>query len=209
MAMKVDVHNWSREVVGEIELPDNIFQRQVSRHLVWEVVRAYRAGIRRGTAKVKGRSEVAGSTRKPWRQKGTGRARAGSFRSPLWRSGGTVHGPSPRSYGQKVNMKARRAALAGVLSERLEKGRLLVLGEMELEEPRTKVFVEQISALGLADEKVLLVDDRENVNLFLASRNRPNVKIIDARSLNAYEVLNHAWIVVSESAVRSLKEVFS
>ncbi len=207
--MKVEVKNWDNEVVGSIDLPDEVFAREVNQHLVWEVVTAYLASRRRGTHKAKNRSEVKGTRAKPWKQKHTGRARAGSRQSPLWRSGGVAHGPRPRSYVQKVNKKARKAALRGVLSQRLAEGRLLVLGSLELEAPKTKDFLKRLDSLGVRGEKVLLVEGLENLNLHLASRNRPDVKMIDAGSLNAYEVLNHRWIVASEPAVRSLAEVLS
>jgi large subunit ribosomal protein L4 len=207
--MKVEVKNWDNEVVGSIDLPDEVFAREVNQHLVWEVVRAYLASRRRGTHKAKNRSEVKGTRAKPWKQKHTGRARAGSRQSPLWRKGGVAHGPRPRSYVQKVNKKARKAALRGVLSQRLAEGRLIVLGSLELEAPKTKDFLKRLDSLGVSGEKVLLVDGLENLNLHLASRNRPDVKMLDAGSLNAYEVLNHRWIVASEPSVRSLAEVLS
>lgn len=207
--MKVEVKNWSNEVVGTIDLPDAVFAREVNQHLVWEVVRAYLASRRRGTHKTKEKSEVAGTRSKPWKQKHTGRARAGSRQSPLWRSGGVAHGPRPRSYVQKVNKKARKAALSGVLSQRLAEGRLLVLSSLEIGAPRTKDFVARLDSLGVRGDKVLLVDGLENLNLHLASRNRPEVKMLDAGSLNAYEVLKHRWIVTSEPALRSLAEVLS
>ncbi len=207
--MKLDVKNWDNEVVGSVELPDSVFAREVREHLVWEVVRAYLASRRRGTHKAKTRGEVKGSGIKPWKQKHTGRARAGDRRSPLWRHGGVVHGPRPRAYTLKVNKKARRAALAGVLSQRTAEGRLVVLDSMELPEPRTKAVVEHLNKLGLGGEKVLLVDGVENLNLYLASRNRPEVDTLDARSLNAYEVLNHRWIVASKDSVEKLAEVLS
>jgi len=207
--MKIDVRNWDNEVVGNLELPDELFARQVSEHLVWEVVRAHLASRRRGTHKTKERGEVAGTGTKPWKQKHTGRARVGERRSPLWRSGGTVHGPRPRSYVMKVNRKARRIALQGVLSQRLAEGRLLVLDSLTLNQPKTKDFIAHLDRLGVQGEKVLLVEGLENLNLHLASRNRPEVKMLDAASLNAYEVLNHRWIVASEPAVRSLVEVLS
>ena len=207
--MKVEVKNWDNEVVGSIDLPDEVFAREVNQHLVWEVVRAYLASRRRGTHKTKNRGEVVGTRAKPWKQKHTGRARAGSRQSPLWRKGGVAHGPRPRSYVQKVNKKARKAALRGVLSQRMAEGRLLVLGSLELEAPKTKDFLKRLDSLGVKGEKVLLVDGLENLNLHLASRNRPDVKMIDAGSLNAYEVLNHRWIVASEPSVRSLAEVLS
>jgi large subunit ribosomal protein L4 len=208
-AMKIEVKNWDNQVTGKMELPDAVFGREVNQHLVWEVVRAYLASRRRGTHKTKERSDVAGTRSKPWKQKHTGRARAGSRQSPLWRSGGTVHGPRPRSYAQKVNKKARRAALSGVLSQRLAEGRLVVLNTMELDAPKTKEFLARLDRLGVKGEKVLLVDGLENLNLHLASRNRPELTMIDASSLNAYEVLKHRWIVASEPALRSLAEVLS
>ena len=207
--MKIDVKNWKNEIVGSVELPDDVFAREVNDHLVWEVVRAYLASRRRGTHHAKDRSEVKGTGAKPWKQKHTGRARAGSRQSPLWRSGGTVHGPKPRSYVQKVNKKARRAALRGVLSQRLAEGRLVVLESMQLDQPKTKEFMKHLDTLGVGGEKVLLVDGLENLNLHLASRNRPELTMLDATSVNAYEVLNHRWIVASEPAVRSLAEVLS
>ena len=207
--MKIDVKNWENEVVGSVELPDHVFAHEVNSHLVWEVVRAYLASRRRGTHHAKDRSEVTGTRSKPWKQKHTGRARAGSRQSPLWRTGGTVHGPKPRSYAQKVNKKARRAALRGVLSQRLAEGRLVVLENLDLSEPKTKDFMKHHDTLGVGGEKVLLVDGLENLNLHLASRNRPELKMLDATSLNAYEVLNHRWIVASEPAVRALAEVLS
>jgi len=207
--MKIDVKNWKNEVVGSVELPDDVFAREVNDHLVWEVVRAYLASLRRGTHHAKDKSEVTGTRAKPWKQKHTGRARAGSRQSPLWRSGGTVHGPKPRSYVQKVNKKARRAALRGVLSQRMAEGRLVVLDSMNLDQPKTQEFMKHLDALGMTGEKVLLVDGLENFNLHLASRNRPELTMIDATSLNVYEVLNHRWIVASEPAVRSLAEVLS
>ncbi|MFV2071386.1 MAG: 50S ribosomal protein L4 [Thermoanaerobaculales bacterium] len=207
--MKVDIKNWDNEVVGKIDLPEEVFARDVNQHLVWEVVRAYLASRRRGTHKTKERGEVAGTGAKPWKQKHTGRARAGSRRSPLWRSGGTVHGPRPRSYVMKVNKKARRAALRGVLSQRIAEGRLLVLNSMELEAPKTKDFIQRLDNLGIKGDKVLLLEGLENLNLHLASRNRPELTMLDAGSLNTYEVLNHRWIVATEPALRSLEEVLS
>lgn len=207
--MKIEVKNWENEVVGKVDLPDAVFAREVNQHLVWEVVRAYLASRRRGTHKTKERSEVKGTRSKPWRQKHTGRARAGSRQSPIWRSGGVAHGPRPRSYAMKVNKKARRAALSGVLSQRLAEGRLVVLNSLEIDAPKTKDFMQRLDNLGIRGDKVLLVEGLENLNLHLASRNRPELKMLEATSLNAYEVLNHRWIVATEPALRSLVEVLS
>ena len=207
--MKIDVKNWDNKVVGSMELPDEVFAREVKEHVVWEVVRAYLASRRRGTDTLTTLIDYVPDGAKPWKQKHTGRARAGSRQSPLWRSGGIVHGPTPRSYAMKVNKKTRRNALLGVLSKRIAEGRLVVLESLELSEPKTKAFLERLDQLGIAGEKVLLVDGLENLNLHLASRNRPEIKMLDATSLNAYEVLNHRWIVASEPAVRSRPEVLS
>lgn len=207
--MKIEIKNWDNEVVGQLDLPDAVFAREVNRHLVWEVVRAHLAARRRGTHKTKERSDVRGTRSKPWRQKHTGRARAGSRQSPLWRGGGTVHGPRSRSHAVKVNRKVRRAALSGVLSQRLAEGRLVVLDSLELDAPKTKEFVQRLETIGLAGEKVLLVDGTDNVNLHLASRNRQEMTMLDAAALNAYEVLNHRWVLVSAPAVQRIAEVLS
>jgi len=207
--MKIEIKNWDNEVVGQLDLPDAVFAREVNRHLVWEVIRAHLAARRRGTHKTKERSDVRGTRSKPWRQKHTGRARAGSRQSPLWRGGGTVHGPRSRSHAVKVNRKVRRAALSGVLSQRLAEGRLVVLDSLELDAPKTKEFVQRLETIGLAGDKVLLVDGTDNVNLHLASRNRQEMTMLDAAALNAYEVLNHRWVLVSAPAVQRIAEVLS
>ena len=207
--MKIEVKNWDNEVISEIEVPEEVFAHEVSEHLVWEVVRAQLAARRRGTHKTKNRALVKGTRSKPWKQKHTGRARAGSRQSPLWRKGGTVFGPQPRSYVQKVNKKARRNALKGVLSQRLEQGQLIVLNTMALDTPKTRSFIACLDKLGIKDHKVLLVDGIENVNLHLASRNKTGVKMLDSGNLSVYEVLNHRFIVASEPAMRHLVEVLS
>jgi large subunit ribosomal protein L4 len=175
--MKLDVRNWDNEVVGAVELPDGLFAREVSEHLVWEVVRAHLDGRRRGTHKVKGRGEVAGTGVKPWKQKHTGRARAGSRRSPLWRSGGNVHGPVPRSYAKKVNRKARRAALYGVLSQRAAEVAWWC-STRSSSTSRGPGLRRPAGAAWHRGRDVLLVDGLENLNLHLASRNRPNVTML-------------------------------
>ncbi len=207
--MKIEVKNWDNETVSEIDVPEEIFAHEASEHLVWEVVRAQLAARRRGTHKTKNRALVKGTRSKPWKQKGTGRARAGSRQSPLWRKGGTVFGPQPRSYAQKVNKKARRNALKGVLSQRLAQGQLIVLNTMALDTPKTKGFIANLDKLGMKDQKVLLVDGIENINLHLASRNKVGVKMLDSGNLSVYEVLNHRFIVASEPALRNLVEVLS
>ncbi|MBI4914741.1 MAG: 50S ribosomal protein L4 [Acidobacteria bacterium] len=207
--MKVDVRNWGNEKVGEVELPAEVFGYPVRPHLVYEVVKAYLAGLRRGTHATKNRALVSGGGKKPWKQKGTGRSRHGSIRSPLWRHGGTVFGPQPRSYAAKVNIKAKKNALKSVLSERLEQGRLRIVDSLELESLKTKDLVGRMAALGLADAKVLFVDSYENLNLMLATRNRPELAAADALHMHVYEALAAQQIVVSRRGLSVLVEVLS
>lgn len=207
--MKVDVLNWEKQVVGSLEVPEEIFAYPARPHLVWEVVKAYLGGLRRGTHATKNRALVSGGGKKPWRQKGTGRSRHGSIRSPLWRHGGTVFGPQPRSYGGKVNVKAKKNALKSVLAERLAGDRLVVLDSLDLNTPRTKEFQGLLAGLDLAGRKVLLVDSYENLNLLLATRNRPELVTADALHVNVYQVAGAQHVVFSRQALEMLTEVLS
>ncbi len=205
--MKIEVRNWQNEVVGEVELPDAVFAYPRRPHLVWEAVKAHLAGLRRGTHATKTRSLVSGGGKKPWKQKGTGRSRHGSTRSPLWRHGATTFGPQPRDYSMKVNVKAKKGALKSVLSERVRQGRLVVLDSLEMDSHRTKELGARLAVLGLAGSKVLFVDSNENLNLLLASRNRPELAAADALHLQVYEVLDHATVVFSRRALSQVAEV--
>ncbi|MCX7896206.1 MAG: 50S ribosomal protein L4 [Thermoanaerobaculum sp.] len=205
--MKLPVRNWDNEVVGEVEAPDQVFAYPPRPHLVWEVVKAYLASLRRGTHATKTRGMVSGGGKKPWRQKGTGRARHGSIRSPLWRHGGTVFGPQPRDYSLKVNVKAKKNALKSVLSEKLSQGRLHVLAELEVASPKTKEMMARLAKLGLAGEKVLFVDSYDNLNLLLATRNRPELATQDAAHVHVYDVLAARHVVFSQKALLALSEV--
>ena len=207
--MKLDVHNWENEVVGEIELPLEVFSYPSRPHLVYEVVKGYLAGLRSGTHATKTRSMVSGGGKKPWKQKGTGRSRHGSIRSPLWRHGATTFGPQPRSYEAKVNIKAKKNALKSVLSERLSTGHLRVLDSLDVDTYRTKEFIARLAKLGLAGEKVLLVDSYENLNLLLATRNRPELNTADALHVHVYQVLGAKQVVFSRRALVQLSEVLS
>jgi len=207
--MKIDVRNWDNEKVGELEIPAEVFGVKPRAHVVYEVVKAYLAGLRRGTHATKNRAMVSGGGKKPWKQKGTGRARVGSSRSPLWRHGGTVFGPQPRSYVMKVNTKAKKAALKSVLSERLSKGRLRVMESLEVASPRTKELVERLPKLELAGQKVLFVDTFDNLNLMLATRNRPELATADALHLHVYDVMHSNHVVFSRQALLSLVEVLA
>ncbi len=205
----VPVRNLKGEIVGEIALSDAVFARPLNEALIWEAVRWFEAKQRAGTASTKTRGEVSGSGRKPWRQKGTGRARVGSIRTPLWRHGGTVHGPKPRSYAYELPKKVRRAALAVVLSERLREGNLLVFDEFALESHKTKGLVQILQALGLAEKKVLLVDSEKNRNLWLASRNLPRVGMTSGHGVNIRDALYYETLAFSQAAIREVEAILS
>jgi large subunit ribosomal protein L4 len=201
---KVQVLNESGQVAGELEVPAKFFSYPVKQHLLYEVVVEHQAKERRGTAATKTRAEVSGSNRKPWRQKGTGRARVGSIRSPLWRKGGTVHGPQPRDYEYEIPKQARRNALRSALALRFFEKRLLVLAEASFKEPKTKEASRLLKALEL--DSALIVDRAANKNLFIAVRNIPKVKAVDADHLSVFDVLAHKWLVFTQRALESLME---
>ncbi len=201
---KVQVLDTSGKKVSEMTVPKEIFAYPVKEHLLYEAVVNYRANQRRGTASTKTRSEVRGGGRKPWRQKGTGRARAGSIRSPLWRSGGVTFGPKPRSYYYSLPKKARRNALKSALSMKLAENQLLILKALELKEPKTKEGAKLLKSLKL--DSALIVDHHKNKNLFLSFRNLPKAKAVDCNSVNVYDVLNHKWLVFTQTAFESLME---
>ena len=196
----VPVLNWKKERVGEVDLPAEVFEYPYRRHLVWEVVKAYRAGQRAGTHKTKVRSEVSGSGKKPFRQKGTGRARQGGSRPPIHRHGGTSHGPVPRSYAQGVSVGEKKNALKAVLSRRVKEERLLVIDRMDLDRHRTRDLVAALGGLGVSG-KALFVDSRENDNFARASRNVRDWKVVDALGMNVYDVMSHGTLILSRNAL--------
>ena len=196
----VPVVNWKRERVGEVDLPADVFEYPYRRHLVWEVVKAYRAGQRAGTHKTKVRSEVSGSGRKPFKQKGTGRARQGGSRPPIHRHGGTAHGPRPRSYAQGVSVGEKKNALKSVLSRRVKEERLVVIDHLDLESHRTRELVAAVGGLGVTG-KALFVVTRENENFSRASRNVGEWKVVDPLGMNVYDVMNHGTLVLSRTAL--------
>jgi len=204
--MKITVKNLNNEEVGEVEVPEAVFGCPYKEHLIHTVVRAVLAARRAGTHKTKVRSEVAGTGRKLWRQKGTGRARMGSPRSPIWRKGGTVHGPQPRSYELGVSVGEKKGALKSALSRKLADGEILVLDSLLLESHKTKVLEKQIAGLG-AGKKTLLVDSRENDNLLKAACNNPRLKTIDARAINVYDIVERDHVVFSQTALEKMVEV--
>lgn len=189
---------------GDITLP-GLFGEKPREHLVYEVVHMQQATRRAGTHATKTRAFVSGGGAKPWRQKGTGRARSGSNRSPIWAGGATVFGPQPRDYGYRVPAKARRVALRSVLADRQRNGALTVVDRIELAEPKTKRVVEMLAALGLSGS-VLIVSKDENVALERAARNLKSVKVLRSVGVNVYDVLKHQHVLLTQDAVQALAE---
>ncbi|MEX2264697.1 MAG: 50S ribosomal protein L4 [Bryobacteraceae bacterium] len=205
---KVDVVDLSNRKVGELELADTVFDAQVNDALLYEAVRHFRAGLRSGTAKTKVRSEVAGSGKKLWKQKGTGRARMGSIRSPLWRHGGTVHGPVPRDYSYRLPRKMLLGALRSALSAKLRDGQLKVVEEFAFAEPRTKVVRAALDQLE-ARRKVLLVNNGENRNLALGARNLESVTLLESKDVNPYHLLDADAVLLSSAVAQKFSEALS
>ncbi len=199
----VDVRNLEGKTVGQVELADDVFGVKPNADLLHEAARWYRASQRRGTHKTKGRSEVAGSGKKLWRQKGTGRARMGSIRSPIWRKGGTVHGPQPRSYAYKLPKKMIVGALRSALSAKLAEEKLTVVESWDVASHKTKPFRKALDRLDAA-RTVLLVDVRASRDLELASRNIEGVKLVATKALQAYDLLLHDRLILSRSAALKL-----
>jgi large subunit ribosomal protein L4 len=204
----IDVVNLQNQKVGQIELDDSVFGAEVNEHLLYEAVRQYRAGQRGGNAKTKRRWEVSGSGKKLWRQKGTGRARMGSIRSPLWRHGATTHGPEPRDYSYKLQRKMLLGALRSALSAKVRDGQLKVVNEFKLPDHKTKSLVSALVGLD-AGRTVLLVDGSDNRNLMLGSRNLPGITTVAPREVTTYDLLGHEAVFLSEAAARKLSEALA
>jgi large subunit ribosomal protein L4 len=204
----IDIKNWDNKTVGSVELPDEIFAYPYKEHLVHEAVRNYLASLRQGTHSTKVRSEVSGSGKKPFRQKGTGRARQGGGRPPTHRHGGTIFGPRPRDYSYKMNTKEKKAALKSALSRRVKEGKLVIVNDMAVDESKTKAFALKMLGIGV-DGKALLIDTLENTNAVLASRNNPKLNFVDALHVNVYDVVNSRYVVLSQSALDRLTEALS
>jgi large subunit ribosomal protein L4 len=200
--VKIKVRNIQNKEVSELELPDDIFAYPLKEHLIYEAVKNYNANQRQGTACTKTRSEVSGSGKKLWKQKGTGRARMGAIRSPLFRKGGTTFGPKPRDYSYAMPKKARRNAIKSVLSEKIRNDRLFILDEVKLDSKKTKDTIKTLS--NFAFDKLLIVDKKDNSDLMLSTRNIPHIKAIDVSEMNIYDSLN---IMLSVDVVKRLMEV--
>ena len=204
----VDIVDLNGAKVGSIELADAVFGAEVNEALLYEAVRQITAGQRSGTAATKTRHEVSGSGKKLWKQKGTGRARVGSIRSPLWRHGGTVHGPQPRSYAYKLPRKMVLGALRSALSAKLRDGELRVVQSFNLTDHKTKAVRQVLDKLE-AKRSVLLVETGENHNLTLASRNIQGVKLVPTRDVNVYDLLRYNQVLLTEPAARKLSEALA
>ena len=201
----IDLNN---QEVGTLELADAVFSAPINEALIYEAVRWQLACQRAGTHKVKSRAEVQGSGKKLWRQKGTGRARVGSIRSPLWRHGGTVNGPVPRDYSYKLPRKMQLGALRSALSAKLRDGELAVVQAFEFSDHKTKTMKGALGKLGIA-KTALLVEAGENRNLTLGSRNLPGVKLVATRDVSVYDLLGHERVLLSEAAARKLSEALA
>jgi large subunit ribosomal protein L4 len=205
---EIEVKNLANEVVGKLELSDAVFKAEFNEPLIWEAVKHYNDSHRAGTASTKVRGEVSGSGKKLWRQKGTGRARIGSIRSPLWRHGGTVHGPKPRDYSYSFPRKKLRGALRSALSAKLSENSVAVIDGFSLENPKTKDFQKILEKFGLAG-KVLIVDSGGDKNLSLSSRNLPKVKLVPETGVNIFDVVNSNMLLFSKDSILQLQEVLS
>lgn len=204
---KVAVYNQEGATVGEITLSDAVFGAEVNTGLLHEAVQSYLANQRQGTSDTKTRAEVSGGGRKPWKQKGTGRARAGSTRSPNWRHGGVAFGPHPRDYSWSLNKKAKRVALRQALSAKVAAGDVIVLDSISIEVPKTKMVAIMLEKLNASGKKAYIVTAEGDTNVYKSARNIPGVNSNAARNLNVYEVLYAGKIVLTKDAVAKVEEV--
>ena len=200
--LTVPVLSQQNERVGEISLPAQVFAGPVRRHLLYEMVKMQMANRRSGTAKTKTRAFVSGGGKKPWRQKGTGRARAGSTRSPLWVGGATLFGPQPRDYSYRLPASARKAALRSALAAKAKEGKLLVLDKIELEAPKTKLMAQLVASLQV--ESALIVIPSRDDTIERAARNLPTVKVLRAEGANVYDILRYDRLILTQDAVQAL-----
>src|SRR6266851_1727618 len=203
----VKILNLTSKEVGEIELSDAVFGVEMNEPLIHEAVRSFMANRRAGTSATKTRGDVSGSGRKLWKQKGTGRARIASLRSPLWKGGGNVHGPQPRDWSYNLPKKMRRGALRSALSERVREGNVLVVDSWSLDKPKTKEFLSSLGRLGLGEAKTLIVDSLENENLIRSSRNVQRTKVVNSFGLNIYDLLYHDKLILSRAAASELEQL--
>lgn len=205
---QVKIYNLQGDVVGDMELADDIFGVEINEDLIHRTVKMLLANRRQGTQSVKTRGEVRGGGKKPWRQKGTGRARHGSSRSPVWVGGGVTFAPKPRSYRTKLNKKMRRNALKSALTSKLQNARVIVVDDLNLDDAKTKVLVNALHKLEV-NSGALLVSDESNRNLYLASRNVPELKTTHVGTLNVFDILRYDFFVMTRAAAEKIQEVYA
>ncbi|TJY38867.1 50S ribosomal protein L4 [Cohnella pontilimi] len=205
---KVAVYNVDGSQVGELQLADGVFGIEPNTHVLHSAVVLQQAAVRQGTHKTKGRSEVRGGGRKPWKQKGTGRARQGSIRAPQWKGGGIVFGPTPRSYGFKLPRKVRRLAIRSALSSKVAGNGIIVLDQLSLAQPKTKDFAKILNNLKVARKALVVTADFDN-NVALSARNIPGVKFVAAEGINVLDVMVHDQLIITKDAVAKVEEVFA
>lgn len=208
MVTTVDVFNTNNEKVDSLDLPEAVFGAPVKSHLLHDVVRMQLAGRRQGTADTKGRSDVSGGGKKPWKQKGTGRARAGTTRSPLWRHGGTIFGPHPREYGFQVPKAVRRQALCGALTVKAQAGAIRLLESISLEKPSTKAMRSLLQGVGAQGKALVVLPGRDEV-VEKSARNLPEVRVLTVRGLNVYDILRADTLIMTPEGVHTLREVMA
>lgn len=205
---KVNVYNMLGELVEEMELSEAVFGVEINQHVVWEVVKNQLANKRQGTQSAKTRAEVRGGGRKPWRQKGTGRARQGSTRSPQWKGGGVVFAPKPRDYSYAVPKKVRRLALKSALTSKVVNNEIIVIDELKFDAPKTKEMANLLTKLN-ADKKALIVMDTKDVNVIKSANNIPTVATALVNTINVYDILKYNSFIITKDAVRKVEEVYA
>ncbi|TJX14104.1 50S ribosomal protein L4 [Tissierella creatinini] len=205
---KVNVYNMLGELVEEMELSEDVFGVEINQHVVWEVVKNQLANKRQGTQSAKTRAEVRGGGRKPWRQKGTGRARQGSIRSPQWKGGGVVFAPKPRDYSYAVPKKVRRLALKSVLTSKVQNNEIIVVDSIKFDAPKTKEMANLLTKLN-ADKKALIVMDTKDANVIKSANNIPTVATALVNTINVYDILKYNSFIITKDAVRKVEEVYA
>lgn len=200
---EVTIYNIKGQSVGKLELDKNIFNGEVNEAILYQAIKMYEANLRQGTASTKTRSDVSGGGKKPWRQKGTGRARVGTIRSPLWRGGGIIFGPHPRDYSYSIPKKIKRLALISSLNDKLNNKELIILDEIKLSQPKTKEFVGMLRNLKADDRPLVVLEDKDQA-LIRAARNIPQLLLRDRQTLNAYEILKQHKLIFTQKAFENL-----
>lgn len=203
---KIALYKMSGEQAGEIDLNDDVFNIEVNEHVMYEAVKTYMANQRQGNQSTKTRSEVRGGGRKPWRQKGTGRARAGTIRSPLWKGGGVIFAPKQRDYSKKLPKKIKRLAMKSAFSSKVLSDEMIVLEELKFDDIKTKKMIEVLDNLKVEKKALIVTDDK---NVYYSSRNIKGIKTASINTLNVYDILNYEKFIITKDALKKVEEVYS